>query len=318
MQFKSITTLLLTLIFQWGCSLDDGRPLKIATNLWPGYEPLYLAQYIGAYDQRVDVIQLASATEVMRALRHSNIDGAALTMDEALTVMSQRTELVVLLALDFSQGADAIVGFPQEGGELGLKGKRVGVENTALGAMVLSEALIQNGLTVTDIEITNVSFDMHERAIANGDVDLVVTFEPAKSRLMEKGARVLFDTTMAPQLVVDVLVVKRSVFNNQRKDVTRLLNGYFAARSYMISNRSESMTFFSKRLGLSMEQTKKAFAGVHLPTLQENIDWFSGEPSSYEKSIRSIVSVLQGRDILSSDFKLVVYGDAHWLQEVTD
>lgn len=304
-----------TLFLVSGCSVDDGRPLKIATTLWPGYEPLYLAQYISAYRERVDIIQLASATEVMRALRHGNIDGAALTLDEVVTLMAEGTELVVLLALDFSRGGDAVLTFPNDNEVLALKGRRVGVENTALGAMVLSEALINAGLTVQDIEIVNVSVDRHVEALISGKVDVVVTFEPFKTRLLKEGARVVFDTTQAPELVVDVLVVKKSVFDGQGDDVKALLAGYISARQYMVSNRSESLNFMSKRLQLDVAQTRKVFEGMHLPSLQENIEWFEGDSSAYEKSIELTARVLQDRNLLDSDFKLVVYGNADMLRE---
>ena len=298
-----------------GCSFDDGRPLKIATNLWPGYEPLYLAQNIGAYGGEAEVIQLASATEVMRALRHGSIDGAGLTMDETLTLMSQGTDLVVLLALDFSRGGDAILGMPNSG-VFSLRGKRVGVENTAVGSLVLSEALIQGQVELDEIDVVNISADQHESALLNGKVDFVVTFEPAKSRLLGAGARVLFDTTQAPELVVDVLVVRRDGFKKRRQAVISLLRGYYNARAYMNTNRSESMGFFSKRLKLDEEQIQESFAGLHLPTLQENMDWFSGEPSAYEHNIHNTMAILRQRKIVTNEFKLVVYSDATWLQEV--
>ena len=311
-----ITLCSFLLVVLAGCSVEDGRPLKIGSNLWLGYEPLYLAQYIGAYQSRVDLVQLASATEVMRALRYGNIHAAALTLDEALSLMSEDVELVVLLALDFSDGADVLMALDDKVEAFRLQGKRIGVESTALGALILSEALEQQGLTIEDIEIENLSMDTLEQALLDQRVDAVVTFEPMKTRLLEKGARVVFDTSQAPGLVVDVLVVRRKQFDQRRKDIIQLINGYFAAREYMVTDREEALKFFSKRLGLDVNQVQSALDAVHLPSLQENIQWFAGSPSEFEQRLRSLSALLSERQLIEQDTPLVIYSDASWLQEV--
>ena len=182
------------------CSSNDNRPLKVATNLWPGYEPLYLAQYLGVFHQDIEVIQLSSATEVMPAMAHGNLDAAALTLDEVISLRAGGLDIEPILVLDYSRGGDAIVTLQPKRDSL--VGMRVGVENTALGAIVLSEALNQAGLTFDDVVIINVSPDEHEKALLQEKLDAVVTFEPVRTRLLRQGAKVLFDTRQAPDLTI--------------------------------------------------------------------------------------------------------------------
>ena len=301
------------LILTLGCQVDDGRPLRVATNLWPGYEPLYLAQYLGVFGKNVEVIQLSSATEVMRAMAHGNLDVAALTLDEVISLMAQGVELEPILVMDYSRGGDAVVTLNDQ--VESLLGLRVGVENTALGAIVLTEALQQQGIATADIEVVSVSPDDHERVLSDGVVDAVVTFEPRLTRLLAMGGKVLFDTRQAPELVVDVLVARKESVASQPRKFKHLVEGYFEARKYMVSHHSESEVFFSKRLKLDKKQLQQAFQGLYLPTLEDNKNWFTGQPSPYQKSFRRVLDVMLSHELVDGNPQ--AENPPAWLLEVS-
>lgn len=313
MKFLKLIVTSLLLVLAPGCTLDDGRPLKVATNLWPGYEPLYLAQYLGAFDGEVEVIQLSSATEVMRALAHGNLDVAALTLDEAIRLMARGMDLEPILVLDYSRGGDAIVTL--EAGVTSLSGLSVGVENTALGAIVLTEALSRQGIDFSDIVVVNVSADEHETVLREGRVDAVVTFEPRLSRLLALGGHVLFDTRQAPELVVDVLVARRPVVERRGRQFKKLVAGYLEARRYMDSHHSESEAFFSKRLRLDKAQLRHAFRGLYLPSLEDNRAWFSGQPSPYQKTFGRVLEVMHRHGLVEGQPE--AQNPPAWLLEVS-
>lgn len=296
MNFLKLILVPWLLVVMLGCQVDDGRPLKVATNLWPGYEPLYLAQYLGVFGKNVEIIQLSSATEVMRAMAHGNLDVAALTLDEAISLMAQGLELELVLVMDYSRGGDAVVTLNSELDSLA--GLRVGVENTALGAIVLTEALRQQRLEAGDIEVVTVSPDDHERALKEGVVDAVVTFEPRLTRILAMGGKALFDTRQAPDLVVDVLVVRKESLLSRQRELKHLVEGYFEARKYMESHHGESEVFFSKRLKLEKDQLEQAFQGLYLPSLQDNKNWFSGQPSPYQNAFQRVLEVMQKHDLV--------------------
>lgn len=293
--FRTLGYLWLGLVLM-GCAFEHSRPLKVATNLWPGYEPLYLAQYLGTYGKSVGIIQLASATEVMRAMAHGNVDAAAISLDEAILLMAKGMDLVVLMALDHSRGGHAVVA--SAGTQGGLEGLRIGVENTAQGAVVLSEALSQAGLQFSDIKLVSLSPDEHEDAFLQGQVDAVVTTEPVKTRLLSKGGRVLFDTSQAPELVVNVLVARQASLRAYPKQYETLIAGYREARVFMLSHRSEAEVFFCKRLQLDEEQLRRAFSGIYLPSEQDNLNWLSGNPSPYTESFHRVLDIMKARNLV--------------------
>ena len=89
------------LAFSASCSREPGRPLRVGTNVWPGYEPLYLAESLSFYDgARVKFVEYPSTTEVMRAFRGRELEAAAVTLDEALMLARSDADFSIVLVFD--------------------------------------------------------------------------------------------------------------------------------------------------------------------------------------------------------------------------
>ncbi len=139
-----VRVLLIALLAQVviACGEAPQTPMRIGTNVWPGYEPLYLARDLTYIDERfVRLVEYSSASQVIRAYRNGAIDAAALTLDEVLLLAQDELEPRVVLVMDVSHGGDVILGQAGLQDMRDLKGKRVGFEDTALGAYVLARAL---------------------------------------------------------------------------------------------------------------------------------------------------------------------------------
>ena len=192
-----------------GCEKPADVPVAIGTNIWPGYEPGYIAKDNKLYGVTdVSLRQFPSATEVLRAFRNQSVDFAALTLDEALMLRQSGIAIKIFLITDISNGADAIIAKPDIASVQGLSGKKVGVENSALGAYVLGRALQQHGLSDRDIRQVSITVDETVEAFTKNRVDAVVTFEPFKSQLLRGEARQIFDSREIPDEIIDVLVVR--------------------------------------------------------------------------------------------------------------
>ena len=120
------------------CAVEP-QPLRIGNNLWPGYELSHLAHALG-YDNGANVrlIDFSSAAEVVRAYRDGLLDVAAVTADEALQAGAGGGANRIVLVCDTSDGADVIMATSGIASMQDLRGKRVGVETTVLGAFVLA------------------------------------------------------------------------------------------------------------------------------------------------------------------------------------
>lgn len=260
-----------------GCTQEQPTPLQIATNVWPGYEPLYLARSLGYLpESTVRFHEMTTAADVLKAFRNRAIDVAALTLDEALLLIQDGIDARIVLVTDVSNGADVIIARPPIRDVRNLKGKRVGVESLALGAYVLSRALDKAGIAPRDVTIVPVPVQEHVQTYAAGTIDAVVTFEPAKTKLLAMGGRAIFDSSRIPNEIIDVVVVRADLLQSRSKQITELKEGWFKALDYMRNNPADASQRMGKREGISSAEFSEALKGMTIPDRNENRRLLSG------------------------------------------
>ncbi len=263
--------LLPLLIMLAGCLSAPTPPLKLGTNLWPGYEPLYLARERNLLsDDKVVLVELLSASEVMRAFRNGAIDAAALTLDEVINLRAVGLKPVIVQVADISHGADVILARPGIASVADLRGHRVGVEATALGAYMLSRALGLQQMSPVDVDVVRVEVNEHREAFLRGDVDAVVTFDPVRQQLLEAGAVQVFDSSQIPGEIVDVLVVRESLLESHHDQVQHLIRAWQQSLELIRSQPEVSAAQMARRLKLTPEEVLQSQADMELPGWQRS------------------------------------------------
>jgi len=285
--------------------------LRIATNVWPGYETLYLARSLGYYDDRsIRLVEMTSSSQVSQALRNGTIEAGCLTLDETLSLLQDNVNLRVVLIMDISHGADVVMARPGIAGLKALRNKRVGVENAAVGAIMLDAALEAGGLQAADVNIVPITPDEHAAAYLSGKVDAVVTFEPVRSQLLKAGAHVLFDSTQVPGRIIDVLVVRAEDAANHTRELKELLDGHFKALEYLKNNPQDAAKRMAPRLnGDALEQ----FAGIHLPDLKENRNFLSSDSLRLKSIAHELAELMIRRKLLQRPVAADSLADSSYL-----
>ena len=261
-----------------GCAREPEPPLRIGTNIWIGSEPLYLARELGHLDPKVvQLVEYPSASEVLRAFRNQAIDGMVISLDELFGLAVDGLQPRVILAVDVSHGADAVVGRPGMRTMKDLKGKRVAVEGGALGAFVLSRALTLNEMQTSDVDIVHLESDEQPSAFEKGQVDGAVTFDPFRAQFLRAGATILFDSTQIPGEIVDLVAVRATVLDKQPKAVQALLVGWFRAIDYLRREPKDAARRMGIRQQATGEQFLEALRGLHIPSREENLKMLGGD-----------------------------------------
>lgn len=284
-----------------GCSQEPSAPMRIGTNVWPGYEPLYLARDLGLFgDREVRLVEHGSASQVIRAYRNHVLDAAALTLDEVLLLAEDGLDPRVVLVMDISHGGDMVVGRSGIHSVQGLKGKRIGFEDSALGAYMLARALELSGMSVQDVEPVAIEVDEHEAAFHDGQVDGVVTFDPVGSRLLAAGATLLFDSSQIPGEVVDVLIVRGDYVDQHPDRVARLIDHWFAAVGHLGAEPRDAAARMGKRLRQSPDDVLASYEGLRLPDRDKNGLLLAGTDQGPELlgSARRLEEVMIGAGLL--------------------
>jgi NitT/TauT family transport system substrate-binding protein len=307
----------MTCLFALGlgaCQAPEEALLRVATNVWPGYELLYAARSLNFFDERrIRLVELTSATDVSQALRDGMVEAAALTLDEVLAVWEKGVPLRVILVFDYSAGADALLARPDIPDPEHLQGKRIGVENTAVGAILLDAALTAAGLDARSIKTIYLTVNEQESAYLNGEIDGVVTFEPVKSRLTDRGARIVFDSSRIPGRIIDVLAVREDALANHSESLKALLQGYFRAFAYWRSHPQQAAALMTPRLAVPVPRVLEAFGQLHLIDLEENRRLLAGSPAPFDTTARHLAGFMAERRLLSVHFDSGHLADAGWL-----
>jgi len=264
-------------------------PLRVGTNDWIGYEPLYLARALGHYaNTPVQLVEMNNTTEVMAALRAGRIDVAATTLDEALALRQDGFDVRILLLMDASRGGDAVLARPEIKNLADLAGRRIGVEQTAVGAVMLASALAAGGLKPGDVTVVPLTFDQHYPAFKAGEVDAVVTFDPSRARLLKEGARLLYDSRAIPNLIVDILVAPPHVTEKRGEALKTLLAGHFAAVRHLRDNPQDAARHMTVRQRMQADEILHALQGIHIHSLAENQALLAANPPPIVRDAREV------------------------------
>lgn len=270
------------------CCFSYSQTLRVGTTLWPGYEPLYLAKNIKAYKHDIRMIHFTSTSEVLRAFKHHTLEAAALTLDEVIVLTQSNIPIEIILILDISEGADAIVGHPKLKNMQGLVGAKIAVESTAVGAYTLSRALEIHNIDINKVILMDSDISDQKKRYIDNSVDAVVTYEPIRTQLINEGAIELFNSKEIPGEILDVLVVHKETLQTHHNQLHDIVQGWFKALNKLNDNPEESYDFIASRMKISKDKVKSSYLGLTLPSLNENKILLSGESALLKTTLNSL------------------------------
>ena len=274
-----------------GCQ-PPPEPLRIVSSPWPGYEPLYLARDLGYLDSAVRLSEVPSANINMEAFSNGSADIATLTLDETLTLLDEGKKVRILLVMDTSNGADAVMARPEIKTLADLKGKRIAMENIPLGVYMLHRTLDAAGLKPSDVTVFPMPEDKHEKAYRSGEVDAVITFEPFKSHIAKAGAHVLFDSSKIPNEIFDLLVVRDDVYKARRDELCDVVQQWFRTLEYVEVNPQDAIGRMAKRLHMEPEAYRAMMGGLTVPSRKDNQHLLGGNNPPMAVSANRLIDIM--------------------------
>lgn len=244
------------------------QKVRIAVNPWPGYELLYLAEQKGLFEKYkldIELLQLASLSDVKRAFEQRRADGMASTMIEVITAAESSEEaLAVILLADYSSGADVIIAKPHIKTLEDLRGKRVGTEFSALGIYFLSVSLEQNGMSLDDVIPVNVEQLEAEDFLLTDQIDAITTYPPFSTPLQKYGYHNIFSSADLKEPITDFITVRFGVIERDPYWHKRFQEMWQHAYQYMRENPEESYQIMARREGITALDFEKALHTIDI------------------------------------------------------
>jgi len=301
------------------CAPSNQPALRIGANIWPGHEPMYIAQAIGRYDaKQIHVIDFPSAVEVARAYRNGVIDVAALTADEAFSaIAAEPGKHRIILVADYSSGADCILTQPSVTDFSQLRGRRIGVESNALGGYVLLRALQLHTMSVADVELVPMSVDRHVLAFTAGSIDAVVTFEPSRSTLLAGGAQELFTSKEIPGEVIDVIVTRTDLLHARRAALLQFVRGWFEGLAHMRREPADAMRRSAIHEHTAPETFLASLQGLEFVDRDRNLRLLGSGAESIERALVTLATTMRDGGLLATSVEVRGLTDRSIVEQAT-
>ncbi|MEO1766502.1 ABC transporter substrate-binding protein [Thiobacter aerophilum] len=292
--------------------------IRVAGIVWVGYEPLFLARELGLLDEEsIRLVEMPSNTASLMALASGEVEAATLTLDECLLAREGGLDVRAILVFDDSAGADVIMARPTIRHPAELAGKRIGLEETAAGALMLSKTLEIAGLKPEDVIKVPLTADRQLAAWQENEVDALVSYEPHATQLEALGARRLLDSRAFPGLIVDVLVARRSALEATPATFRALLAGHFAALRHLRQQPWDAATRMAPRMGIAPDAVLAALRGVRLMDVAANRAWLAADPPRLVAAADRVVEIMRANGLIKGPVHTGDLADPRFLPRAT-
>ena len=248
-------------------------PITVTMTSWIGYGLFHLAEEQGFFDDHgvdltITVVEDESTNPA--ALESNDFQGDLTTVDTNVRTIAAGVDLVQVLVVDDSNGADGIAATGDVQSVQDLAGKDVGVKVGATSYVFLLSVLKDAGMTVDDINVVDMNPGEAGTAFVAGQIDAAVTWEPFLSRATRReGGHVLVSSAEAPGLIVDSLAIRRDWVQANPDAVVGLIQGYYDAYEFWQANPDEALPIMAESQGLSAADFEEVLPGVTMYSPQQ-------------------------------------------------
>lgn len=287
--FRLIPLLFLLVLLLSACKFTDGPTNETADEKkgntihyllgdWPPDSLIFLAQEKGYFKENnvsVELIPAVGYGTVFEMKANPEVDYAwCYTLYEALIekLTNSEPDLQILYVQDYSFGADAVMANKNSGIKTiaDLKGKTVGVETGTVGEFFIGILLQREGLSLDDLNIVDVASEDVPAALASGEIEAAVAYQPAVATAVSQGAIIIADTTQERGVIADVCAARGEDINANKEDYKNYVKSIMQAVDFYNKNQDEAIEIMKKAFDMDPQELKEIFETLEIPDLRAN------------------------------------------------
>lgn len=271
------------------------REIRIATNPWPGFEFVHLADRKGFFKEEglnVKLLRFGALEDARHAFERKQADGMLTTVIEVLQANEHGSPALPVFLIDFSNGSDVIVVQKNIKNIADLKGKKVGVELATLSGFIMTRALEKSGLSLDDVIIEGLNPIAMQDALLSGKVAAVHVYPPYSTELMRNSENVvkIFDSSEIPGEIVDLLSLSPEIVNNHPEDVAALRRAWNKAVAYARAHPEEANIIMAEYEKITPQEFAEALKGVKIMNMEEQMPLIQG--GTFTKGVEAVERIL--------------------------
>jgi NitT/TauT family transport system substrate-binding protein len=275
------------------------EPLRIALLEWPPYELAFWARENNWFtNEQVVLLEYKTPAEVARAFTTGAVDIIALTSDFALTLSEEYPDTRIIVVIDSSNGGDSVLSKqPLKRGD-NFKGKRIGLESGPLGSYMLSRFMEKFAIKESDLTIKYVDIPAQLNMWQAEAIDLLITYDPIRSKLKSQGAFEIFNTREIPNEIIDVFLMREKQIETQQAHLKAFLSGWFKAVEDLKRKNPLVYQFIGEREDIASEVIQEIFNDISVPSLSENISLLS-DKNTFIANLKQHEKVMLKKKLMS-------------------
>lgn len=239
------------------CSLESYSGQ--AETLTIGIPPLEQNALIYVADERglfagnglnITIKTYDSGVSSMKGLLQGEVDLAAAAEFPVVRTAFQKEQIMIIASSDKFEN-DYLVGRKDRGIEAvtDLKGKRIGVTLQTINEFYLGRFLRLNRINRQEVEIVNIKPEQFVKAIATGEVDALIAWQPYIQQILEQeGNKVVVWPAQNNQVVYGLLVCRQDWLTQRPATVERFLKSLAEAEDYLVRYPDQAQAIVQKRL----------------------------------------------------------------------
>jgi NitT/TauT family transport system substrate-binding protein len=306
-------------------SMDSDILINTSFMYWPGVYWIEIANEKGWFKEEGLNVQLSYDANVdfsgsEKAIANGEINTGLMPLFDLMTFRATDKNLVAIILVDISFGADQIVA--REGIDFihELKGKKVGVSKGTFLEFMLEKALEKNGLTTKEITLIDVQAEDISQ-LENGTVDAMLTWEPFASKLKKNiNAKTIFDSSDILGLIPDTIVFDKKFTDENPKEVQTFVNVWHKTSKYIKDNPDQAFTTIARIYNVTLEDVKTFESGVKIQDLRENKIAFSYAAGfeSLHGTARQINQFMNEHNITDKKLDSTDFIDARFIRAIEE
>jgi NitT/TauT family transport system substrate-binding protein len=240
----------------WSCSKGDySGPLDTVTIGVPPLEQnalLYIADHEKFFVKNglnIVIKDYDTGVTAINGMLKGEADIAGAAEFPFVRAVFQKEKISVIACYD-KFGNDYIVGRKDQGITKisNLKGKRIGVALKTINEFYLGQFLASNGMDTGDVVLIDLAPAQYVKAIAGGEVDAIIAWQPYIHRIQKEVRRVVVWPAQSSQAVYGLLVCSSEWVKEHTDIVERFLKSLREAEDYVFHYPDEARAIVRKRL----------------------------------------------------------------------
>ena len=274
-----------------GAGAQEVSKITIAMSGWTGFAPITLAKETGIFKKNgVEVeIKKMPTSNRHQAMAAGEVQAIATTVDTHILYASSGVDVTQVLVLDSSHGGDGIAVRPPISQVADLKGKQVAVQYGGVPQFWLAYVLKKNGLSINDVQTSNLQPSDAANAFVAGQFDAAVTYEPYLSKVREANANIVVTSDQTPGVIIDTLAFQPDFIKKNPKTVAAVVKSWFEALDAIKADQKKAFEIMGKDVNQTPEQFAASAKNVRWYDKAGNQDYLGKTMPTFAKEVQDVM-----------------------------